>query len=81
MEQHATSVARSTQEADDAQWHANRLSVQLLCNRTNRHGLDVQLDLAGKLGLGHIGFVLKHDVECGQAGGGVSQYAAFNDLG
>src|SRR3989338_11636292 len=75
VQKHATSGARSPEKTSQPEGHASLLPIQLLGHGAKGYCLDVQLDLAVLLCLGHLGFVLKHEVEGGLASGDVTHQA------
>jgi hypothetical protein len=79
VEDDATTVALRADEACESMLDAELGGKQLVRDRADGAGADLEGDLAECAELGHFGFVFQAEVQRRQAGGGESQSAALDD--
>ena len=79
MEDDATTVALGADEAFESMLDAHLGGEQLIGDRPDGTGADLQGDLARGAELAHFGLVLQAEIQRRQAGGGESQSASLDD--
>src|SRR6187549_1677695 len=79
VEDDATTVALGPDEAFESMLDAHLGGEQLIGDRTDGTGADLQGDLARGAELAHFGLVLQAEIQRRQAGGGESQSASLDD--